>query len=248
MIFSLILFGPQSCAECVLPEESFEDKDVDFLISKLDHWRVRYRDRAVWNLKYRTGDREKIIAELTHALLNDTHEEIRVSAAQVLARQTPPAAEAVPALIEALNVPENDRGKPLPLFSDVLPLPMAAASALRSIGTPEGLAAIDDFKKAGPKLLESSVADSQSEVDAQFINKNGITLRFNDITTRVSCTMYTAGKRKMWRRSFKKSAVTFKPGFLDPKLINGKSYRLYVYVKDDFGRGLSTEITFTTKR
>ena len=144
MMFGLVLLGPQSC-EWILPKESFEDKDVDFLISKLQSWRVRERDRAMWHFIDKTQERDKIIAALTDTLLNDSHEEVRVIAAGTLSVLTPPAIEAVPALREALNLPRKDRGKPIPWYMvlDVSPLPVAAEEALEKIGTPEALKAIE---------------------------------------------------------------------------------------------------------
>lgn len=248
----LMLFGPQSCVELLLPDESFEDGDVDFFLSKLKSWRLRTRNRAVWKLKYKTDERnrEKIIAALTHVLLNDSHEEIRVSAAQVLARQKPAAAEAVPALIKALNLPKRERGKLTHYYlMDTIPLPEAAADALKSIGTPEALAALDEFKKAGPKLIESSIADNESEVDAEFINENGITLRFRGNTNGVAGLVHPAVSRhtRMWKQSVKADSVTLKPRRNDPKLLNGTVYKVDVYLKDDFYRTFHTEIAFTTK-
>lgn len=77
LIAGLILIGPQSCADWLLPDQSFDDKDVDFAISKLKSWRVSTRDRAVRELKDRTGDRDKIIAALTDTLLTDSHVTVR---------------------------------------------------------------------------------------------------------------------------------------------------------------------------
>ena len=248
LIFGLILIGPQSCAELLLPDESFEDKDVDFLISQLKNWRVHYRKSAAWKLKDKHQERDKIVAALTHTLLNDSHESVRASAAYALAEMTPPAAEAVPALREALNLPKADRGHPTNPLMEEEPLHWVAKRALKSIGTPEALEAIDEFKKSGPTLIESSVPDGASEVDAEFINKNGITLRFSDRAKSGSCRMRTADGAIVWYQSFETSAVTFKPEPDDQKLENGKVYTVDARVFDDADRKSNVTITFTTKR
>lgn len=255
MIASLILMGPQSC-EWMLPDESFKDKDVDFLISKLKSWRVRNRDRAIWNLKDKTQERDKVIAVLMDTLLNDTHEEIRVSAAQVLARITPPATEAVPALRKASLLPEKDRGKPIHWSDqlDIPQLPGAAENALNSIIGAQK--ALESIKESDPPPIESSVADGDSGVDAEFINKHGIILRFpptntHGLSTHGHCEILAPDQRTMWRQSFTTMAtdivVTLKPRPDDPKLINGTVYVLEVYGRYVSTPYLITKITFTTK-
>ena len=247
MIAGLILIGPRSCADWLLPRESFEDKDVDLVISKLKSWRVSTRDHAVLQLKDRTGDRDKVVAALTDTLLNDSYESVRASAAYALGRLDPPAAEAVPALREALNLPKADRGHPVSVMMYEEPLHWEAKSALKSIGTPEALEAIDEFKRSGPTLVESSVPDGASEVDAEFINQHGITLRFSDRTESGSCRMRIGGGAIVWYQSFNTSAVTFKPDPDDQKLENGKVYTVDARVWDDANRKSNVTITFTTK-
>lgn len=250
MIFGMILLHPQTCAEWVLPRESFEDKDADFLISKLKSWRFNLRDRAIWYLADKTDerDREKIIAALAHTLLNDSHEEVRVSAAHVLARLTPPATEAVPALEEALNLPENNRGKPPFWLYDGLRLPQAAEDALKSISGAQK--ALEAIKESGSPLIESSVPDGASEVDAEFINQHGITLRLRP-ATHGHCEILAPDRRTVWRQSFwlttTESLVVLKPRPDDPKLVNGTVYVLDVYAAHRATPYLIGKITFTTK-
>ena len=256
LIAGLILIGPRSCAKWVLPDESFENKDADFLISQLKSWRVHYRSSAVWYLADKTDerDREKIIAALTHTLLNDSHEEVRVSAAQVLARFTPPATEAVPALKEALNLPGNDRGKPPSWGYDGLRLPQAAEGALDSIIGAQQL--LDAIKELGSPPIESSVADGASEVDAEFINQHGITLRLPlantpNLLTRGNCRILDPDRRTVWRYSFmtmaRDTVTTIKPRSDDPKLVNGTVYVLEVECNYKVTPYLTTTFTFTTK-
>ena len=256
MIFGMILLHPQTCAEWVLPRESFEDKDADFLISKLKSWRLHLRDRAVWYLADKTDerDREKIIAALTDTLLNDSHEEVRVSAAHVLARLTPPATEAVPALEESLNLQENNRAKPPFWLYDGLRLPQAAEGALDSINGAQKM--LDAIKESGPPPIESSVADGASEVDAEFINQHGITLRLppgntHNLSTLGYCRILDPDRRTMCRQSFttmvRDIVVTLKPRPDDPKLVNGTVYVLEVYCRYRSTPYLTARFTFTTK-
>ena len=261
MIFGMILLHPQTCAEWVLPRESFEEKDADFLISKLKSWRINLRDRAVWYLADKTDDRdrEKIIAALTHTLLNDSHEEVRVSAAHVLARLTPPATEAVPALEEALNLPENNRGKPPFWLYDGLRLPQAAEEALDSISGAQKM--LDAIKESGSPPIESSVPDGASEVDAEHINQHGITLRLPlantpNLLTRVYCEILDPDRRWVWRHSLRtgpKDIVTTikrrseKRRSDYPKLLNGTVYVLEVECNYLSTTYLRTTFTFTTK-
>ena len=255
ILWFFLPLGWQGC-EWALPDESFEDKSVDFLIAKLDHWRVRYRVRALRYLSYKTDERDRIIAAVTDTLLNDTHEEVRASAARVLAWLTPPATEAVPSLIEALNLSDNDRGKPLPWFADILPLPMAVKGTLKAMGTPEALEAIDEFNRSGPKLVESSIADGASEVDAEFINQHGITLRVprdntHNVSTLGHCRILDPDRRTVWRQSFttvaRDTVTTIKPYSDDPKLLNGTVYVLEVECDYRSTPYLIGKITFTTK-
>ena len=222
------------------PRPDWSDKDVDFLISKLESWNYGARSRAVWYLTKKTEERDKVITALTHV-------EVRSETARALGYMEPPAAEAVPALIEAVNLPENDRGKPMSgLNSDLLPLPMAAEEALKSIGTPEALEAIEEYKTLGTKLIESSVPDGASGVNADFINQNGITLRFSADRKRY-CRMLTADGTTIWRQPVSGNTVTFKPEPDDPKLVSGSVYTLQVGVTDHWRRYSQITITFTTK-
>ena len=251
----LILMGPESC-EWMLSDESFEDKDADFLISKLKSWRINLRVRAAWNLKDKTDerDREKIIAALTHTLLNDSHEEVRSETAEVLTRLTPPAIEAVPALEKALNLPKKDRGKRPSWAYDGLRLPQAAEEALDSIiGAQKMLDAINEL---GSPPIKSSVADGASEVDAEFINQHGITLRLflantPNLLTRVYCEILDPDRRWVWRHSFrtgpKDIVTTIKRRSDDPKLVNGTVYVLEVECNYQTTTYLTTTFTFTTK-
>lgn len=130
---------------------SWVDKDFAFLIAKLESRSLNTRIRAIEYLEDKTEQRERVIAALTHKLLNDTHENVRGRAARALGSMTPPTAEAVPALKKALHFPKEDRGKPLwdtrlPRSTNY-PLPYEAARALEKIGTPEALKAVDEFKK-----------------------------------------------------------------------------------------------------
>lgn len=231
-------------------EESWDDKDVDFLIAKLDSRRQRDRIRAVWKLRYKTEPRDKIITALTHTLLNDTHEENRSHAAHVLGLMNPPAVEAVPALIEALFLLPEDRGKPhTPLLQDVCPLEMQVQSTLETLGTPEALAAIDKLKRLGPTLVESSVPDGAAGVDPDVINKNGIALRLRgNIDGKCRLYKYPPSRQKlMWSKSFGGNAVTLKPGWLGPRLASGTTYIMTIRLRDSSSRVFNTRITFTTK-
>ena len=224
----------------------WSDKDVDFLISKLKSRDAVNRGRAVSYLEDTTEERHKVVAALTHTLLNDKKEDVRGQAAQALGRMKPPAAEAVPALIAALNLPPKDRGKPISQYSSMPhPLPPEAKDALESIGTPEALEAVNEFRKSGPKLIESSVPDGASGVDPEFINAHGVTLRFRG-NAHGNCSVYTASRR-VWTKSFTTDSVTVKPGSDDRKLINGTVYTVSGRVEDDYYRKLDFEITFTTK-
>ena len=234
------------CGGCI-PEEPWDDKDVDSLIAKLESWRQRNRIRAVWTLKNKTEQRDKVIAALTHTLLNDTHERVRSETAHALNLMTPPAVEAVPALIEALHLPPEDRGKPHSSYlTDVPQLLEQVQWTLELIGTPEALQGLAEWRKLGPKLIESSVLDGASGVDAEYINEHGITLRFRGNRSG-SCHMLTADGKIIWRKSFEKNAVTFKPRPEDQKLVNGTVYTLKFRVQDDSYRFLLTTITFVTK-
>ena len=113
---------------------------------------------------------------------------------------------------------------------------------MEKIGTPEALEAIDKFRNSGPTLIESSIEDGALGVDAEFINENGIILRFG------SCSVRTAAGETMWEKSFKGNAVTLKPRRGDLKLINGAFYTLNVRATDEFYRSYRTKIAFTTKR
>lgn len=242
-VWSLLL----GCDACH-PEYTWDDKDVDFLISRLENsWRVNARALAAWHLKDKIHQRDKVIAALTRALRTDTHEQVRSFAAQALGKMNPPAAETVPQLVEALYLPKKDRGRPLSgLMPETPPLFNAAQKALESISTPEALKALEEWKGLGPKLIESSVPDGASGVDADFINEHGITLRFRGNRSG-SCHMLTADGKIIWRKSFEKNAVTFKPRPEDRKLIDGTVYTVSVRVEDDSARFLKTTITFTTK-
>ena len=250
LFFCLLLIGCDRCAT----EESWEDKDVDFLIAKLDSRRQWDRIRAVWQLQYKTEPRDKIIAALTHTLLNDTHEENRSDAAHVLSVMTPPAVEAVPELIEALLLPPEDRGKPhTPLLQDVPSLEMQVEWTLEKLGTPEALAAIDEFKRMGPTLLESSVPDGVAGVDPDVINENGIALRLRGDIIQSKCELFKlppSRRTLMWSKTFwgnAENAVTLKPGWRDPKLASGTTYTLKIRLRDSSDRWFRTTITFTTK-
>lgn len=245
---SLVVCSLLMGCERFFPEESWKGKGFDFLISKLKDRNIRARGRAIWYLQYYPRERDRVINELTHTLLNDKREEVRSEAARVLGLMTPPAAEAVPALIEALNLPKKDRGQPQGLIMqlDVPPLLMAVGDALESIGTPDALKAIEEFKKLGPKLIESSVKDGASGVDPESINKNGITLRFRGNASG-NCSILTADGKIICRKSFKKNSVSLKPRRGDPKLVNEAVYKVEVSLEDDSFRSLSATITFTTK-
>lgn len=225
----------------------WSDKDVDFLISKLKSRDAFNRGLAVSYLEDTTEERHKVVAALTHTLLNDKKEDVRGQAARALGRMKPPAAEAVPALIAALNLPPKDRGKPISRYSSMPHLlPPAAKDALESIGTPEALEAVNEFRKSGPKLIESSIPDGTTGVDPEFINEHGITLRFG--SNRLGgCSLYDAAGRRVWTKSFTTDSVTVKPGSDDRKLINGTVYTVSGRVEDDYYRKLDFEITFTTK-
>jgi hypothetical protein len=99
----------------------WSDKDVDFLISKLKSRDAFNRGLAVSYLEDTTEERDKVIAALTHTLLNDKKEQVRGQAAQALGRMKPPAAEAVPALIEALKAVEEFRKSGPKLIKSSIP-------------------------------------------------------------------------------------------------------------------------------
>lgn len=247
-----LLMGCHGC----FPEDSWEDKDVGFLIDKLKSWHPDTRSDAVYYLKRKTQERktqerDKVIAALTHTLLNDTHEKVRSQAAQALANMTPPAAEAVPALREALHLPEKDRGKPFIVPSSFYgPLPQEVEWALESITGAQK--AIEAIEESGPPPIESTIPDGASDVDAEFINIHGITLRLpRELPTHGHCHILAPDQRIMWYQWFSTMArdifVTLKPGADDPKLVNGTVYVLEVYGYYKSTPYLITTFTFTTK-
>ena len=117
--------------------------------------------------------------------------------------------------------------------------------------------ALEAIKESGPPFIESSIADGDSNVDAEFINEHGITLRFPS-STRGTCKIVGPDQRTVWDEYVSPSVdnvVTLKPRWDDdPKLVNGTVYVLEIYGYAStipYHRGttpyLITTITFTTK-
>ena len=137
---------------------------------------------------------------------------------------------------------------------DVLPLPQAAEEALDSIIGAQKM--LDAIKESGSPPIESSVPDGASQVDAEFINQHGITLRLPlgntpNLLTRGYCRILDPDRRPVWRHSFRTTAkdivTTIKPRSDDPKLLNGTVYVLEVECDYRVTTYLMTTFTFTTK-
>ena len=105
------LFGCSIMIGCNGYNQDRSDKDADFLIAKLKSNRSSDRLKATRWLAKKTQERDKVIPALTQVLLNDEFEANRVAAAQSLGKLEPPAAAAIPALIDALQ--REDRGRPV---------------------------------------------------------------------------------------------------------------------------------------
>ena len=154
---------------CFSPDWS--DKNADFLITQLKSNRDHdLRRKAIYLLARKTQERDKIIPALTHVLLNDEFEHIRIHALDALGSIEPPAVSAIPALIEALR--HEDTGVELVSHSQNRFLRRDVIELLREMGpaAAEAIPALTEVFRCGKWYLRNDAALSILKIDPSMRN------------------------------------------------------------------------------